>query len=108
MSMSIGLYNDRRNRSLSFRASGPEPPTVPLVVRLYRNAQSCIASFSGSLTDSTQVTIDGLAGLFAGEESVILDLSRADVADDVGAAALEGLVQSVRARGVDLQMILPT
>jgi hypothetical protein len=80
--MSIGLYDG--HRSLSSRASVPEPPTASLVVHLHRNTQSCLASFSGSLTDSIQVTIDGLADLFAGEESVILDLSRADVADNVG------------------------
>jgi anti-anti-sigma regulatory factor len=104
--MSIGLYDEQA--SLLSRASVPEPPTASLVVHFHRNAQSCVASFSGSLTDSTQVTIDGLADLFAGEESVILDLSRADVADNVGAAALEALVQSVRARGVRLKMIQPT
>jgi hypothetical protein len=35
-------------------------------------------------------------------------LSRAEVADNVGAAALEALVQSVRARGVGVKMIQPT
>jgi STAS domain-containing protein len=105
--MSIGLY-ERDHKSLSSRDSEPEPPTASLVVHLRRNAHSCIASFYGSLTNSTQVTIDGLAGLFAGEESVILDLSRVDVVDEVGEAALQALVQSVRERGVDLQIILPT
>jgi hypothetical protein len=105
--MSFALY-ERDDKSLSSPTSEPEPPTASLVVHLRRNAHSCIASFNGSLTNWTQVTIEGLAGLFAGEESVVLDLSRVDVVDEIGETALQALVHSVRERGVDLQMILPT
>jgi len=91
--------------------SAPSPATesliTSLVVSLHRNAESCTAAFSGSLAESTQATIDGIADLIAGEESVILDFSRADVADQGGADAVEVLVRIVRARAAELQITQP-
>jgi len=75
-----------------------------LVVYLHREAYRCIASFSGALTAATRATIDGVADLLAGEQSVLLDFSRVDVIDDGGADALEVLVDSVRAHGGQFQM----
>lgn len=88
-------------------ALASDSPITSLVVSLHRNAESCTATFSGSLAESTQATIDGIADLIAGEESVILDFSRADVADQGGADAVEVLVRTVRVRAAELQVAQP-
>jgi hypothetical protein len=99
---------DRDDRSLAFRASQTEPPIASLVVYLRSAAERCIASFIGSLTDTTRVTFDGVADLIAGERSVVLDFSRVDEVDNGGADAIEVLVRSIRARGAHLEVIRPT
>jgi anti-anti-sigma regulatory factor len=81
-----------------------ETPIAALLVYLHREAHRCIASFSGALTSATRATVDGVADLLAGEQSVVLDLSRVDVIDAGGADALEVLVNSVRAHGGHFQM----
>ena len=77
------------------------------MVRLHRDANNCTPSFSGSLIDITRVTIDGLADLLTGEESVVFDFSRTDVVDNHGADAVEVLIDSVRSRGADLLVVDP-
>ena len=104
--MSTGVQ-DRHDGSRSLQASETAPPIASLVVRLHRDANNCTASFSGSLTATTRLTIDGLADLLAGEESVVLDFSRIDVVDNHGADAVEVLIDSVRARGTHLLMVPP-
>ena len=89
----------RRDEPLTSSSSRIDPPIEALVVYLHREAQRCIASFSGALTAATRGTIDGVADLLAGERSVILDLSRVDFIDAGGADAVEVLVNSVRAHG---------
>jgi hypothetical protein len=91
----------------SFPPIATESLITSLVVSLRRNAEHCTATFSGSLAESTQATIDGIADLIAGEESVILDFSRAEVADQGGADAVEVLVRKVRARVTELQITQP-
>jgi anti-anti-sigma regulatory factor len=76
-----------------------------LVVRLHRDARNCTASFRGSVTETTRTTINGLADLLAGEESVVLDLRRIEVIDRHGADALEALIDSVRALGASVVII---
>jgi anti-anti-sigma regulatory factor len=95
----------RPHEPLSSVVGESEPPTPSLVVYLHREAQRCIASFSGALTSATRATIDGVADLIAGERSVVLDFSRVDVVDAGGADAVEVLVDSVRALGGHLQTI---
>jgi anti-anti-sigma regulatory factor len=85
-------------------ASHFDAPIESLVVYLHREAQRCIASFSGALTAATRGTIDGVADLLAGEQSVILDFSRVDFIDAGGADAVEVLVNSVRAHGGRFRM----
>ena len=75
-----------------------------LVVHLHHEGPRCIASFSGTMTTATRGTIDGVADLIAGEETVVIDLSRADVIDHGGADAMELLVHSVRVRGGHIQI----
>jgi hypothetical protein len=98
---------DRDNKSPSFSTFAPEPPGAPLVVHMHRDAQSCIASFSGSLSDTTRVTIDGVADLIAGERTVVLDFSRVDEVEKGGAEAVEAMIQSMRARGTEVRMANP-
>jgi anti-anti-sigma regulatory factor len=95
----------RPHERLSSAVTESEPPIASLVVYLHREAQRCIASFSGALTAGTRATIDGVADLIAGERSVLLDFSRVDVIDAGGADAVEVLVDSVRALGGHLQTI---
>jgi anti-anti-sigma regulatory factor len=102
-----GGMHDRYGATLSRRATAAEPSIASLVVRLHHQGHSCIASFSGALTATTRATIDGVANLVNGETAVVLDFSRVDVVDDVGAHAVETLVQSVRARGGKLQISEP-
>jgi anti-anti-sigma regulatory factor len=97
----------RGGRSVSSLARKAQPAIASLVVHLHRDAQRCIASFSGSLAATTGVTIDGIADLISGEGSVLLDFSRADVVDQGGADALEALVLSIRAQGASLQIVQP-
>jgi anti-anti-sigma regulatory factor len=104
--MSVGVQNGIQG-SASIPSSETAPPIASLVVHLHRDAQQCTASFGGSLTDTTRVTIDGLADLLTGEESVVLDLSRIDEVDKHGADALEALVETVRALGAHLQIVHP-
>jgi MFS superfamily sulfate permease-like transporter len=95
----------RRDESLTSLASPIDPPIESLVVYLHREAQRCIALFSGALTAATRGTIDGVADLLAGERSVILDLSRIDFIDAGGADAVEVLVNSVRAHGAHFRIV---
>jgi anti-anti-sigma regulatory factor len=97
----------RGGRSGSPLAGRTQPAIASLVVHLHRDVQACIASFSGSLSGTTGVTIDGIADLISGEESVLLDFSRADVVDQGGAEALEALLLSIRQRGARLQVVQP-
>lgn len=85
-----------------------EWPIASLVVHLRRDAESCIASFSGSLTETTRATIDAIAELIGGEQRVLLDFSRVDEVDRGGADAVEVLVHSVRAHGAHLRIAYPT
>lgn len=98
---------DRRARSLSYQASETEPLRGSLLVYLHHQEQICIASFRGALSTATRTTVDGIADLIAGEGSVVLDFSRADVVDDGGADAVEALVHSIRTQGAHLQMAAP-
>jgi hypothetical protein len=93
--------------SLSHRAPGPEQPITSLLVLLRRDAHSCVASFNGSLTDTTRVTIQALAELMTGEKSVVLDFSRVDRIDRGGAEAVGVLVHSIQVGGANLRMIQP-
>jgi anti-anti-sigma regulatory factor len=102
--MSVGVHN-RNQQSASNPPSETALPTGSLVVRLRRDAKQCIASFSGSLTDTTRTTMDGLADLLAGEESVVLDLSRIDAVDIHGEEALEALIDTIRALGAHLLIL---
>src|ERR1700677_608068 len=86
-------------------ASHFDPPIESLGVYLHPEAQRCIASFSGALTAAPRGTIDGVADLLAGEQSVILDFSRVDFIDAGGADAVEVLVNSVRAHGGRFRMV---
>jgi anti-anti-sigma regulatory factor len=94
----------RRDEPFTSSDAQIDAPIGSLVVYLHREAQRCIASFSGALTAATRGTIDGVADLLAGEQSVILDLSRVDFMDAGGADAVEVLVNSVRARGGHFRM----
>jgi anti-anti-sigma regulatory factor len=94
----------RRDEPLTSSASQIDPPIESLVVYLHREAQRCIASFTGVLTAATRGTIDGVADLLAGEQSVVLDFSRVDFIDAGGADAVEVLVNSVRAHGGHFRM----
>jgi anti-anti-sigma regulatory factor len=102
--MSTGVQ-DRHDGSPSLQPSETARPIASLVVRLHRDVNSCTASFSGALTATTRITIDGLAELLAGEESVVLDFSRIDVVDKHGTDAVKVLIDSVRARGTHLLMV---
>ncbi len=99
------MVSGRPHQPLSSAVTESEPPVASLVVYLHREAQRCIASFSGALTAGTRATIDGVADLIAGERSVLLDFSRVDVVDAGGADAVEVLVDSVRALGGHLQTV---
>jgi anti-anti-sigma regulatory factor len=102
--MSVDVQNgDQASASVS--SSEVAPPVATLVVRLHRDATRCTASFSGSLTDATRITIDGLADLLAGEESVVFDLSRIDAVDKLGTDALEALIRAVRAFGSQVLIV---
>ena len=94
----------RRDEPMTPSASQIDPPIESLVVYLHREAQRCIASFTGALTAATRGTIDGVADLLAGEQSVVLDFSRVDFIDAGGADAVEVLVNSVRAHGGHFRM----
>lgn len=96
--------HDPRDASAFSQTSETEPPIASLVVHLRREAHRCIASFSGALTAATRTTIDGVADLIAGEESVVFDFSRIDVVDAGGADAVEVLVSSVRDHGGRFQL----
>ena len=102
--MSVGVHN-RNQRSPSIPQSETALKIASLVVRLHRDADQCTASFSGSLTDTTRMTLDGLADLLTGEQSVVLDLSRIDAVDNYGADSLEGLIDTLRALGSHLQIV---
>jgi hypothetical protein len=104
--MSIDVDN-RNAGSASIRASESATPAASLVVHLHRDANNCTASFTGSLTETTRITIDGLADLLAGEGSVVLDLCGIDAVDKHGADALEVLIDTVRALGAHL-LIVPS
>jgi len=97
-------FQDRRDETESSTASEMEQPIASLVVYLHREAHRCIASFSGALTAATRATIDGVADLLTGEQSVVLDFSRVDLMDAGGADAVEVLVNAVRSRGGHFQM----
>lgn len=94
----------RWDEPVTSSAAKTGPPIESLVVYLHREAQRCIASFSGALTAATRGTIDGVADLLTGEQSVILDLSRVDFIDAGGADAVEVLVNAVRAHGGHFRM----
>jgi anti-anti-sigma regulatory factor len=97
-----GSVHERQDRLPSSPTLETEPQPGSLVVYLHLEERSCIASFSGALTSKTRATIDGVADLIAGEESVVLDLSRLDVVDRGGADAFDLLVRSVQERGAEL------
>jgi anti-anti-sigma regulatory factor len=105
--MSVGVQNGIQG-SASIPISETALPIASLVVHLHRDAQHCTASFSGSLTETTRITIDGLADLLTGEESVVLDLSRIDEVDKHGADALDALIDTVRAFGSHLLIVSVT
>ena len=65
-------------------------------------------AFIGALTVTTQATIEGVAGLLAGEQSVVLDFSRVDAVDEGGANAIELVLCSVRMHGGQLQLFDPS
>jgi hypothetical protein len=92
---------------LDHRSSDRESSIPALVVYLYRNADSCIASFNGALTATTRSSIEGVADLIIGETCVTLDFSEVDVVDHDGAAAARQLAQSVRLRGSKLKVVEP-
>jgi anti-anti-sigma regulatory factor len=96
--------DDQRDGSPSPPASETQLSCDSLVVHLHRESHGCIASFSGELTATTRMTIEGVAGLIAGEPSVVLDFSRVTLVDEDGADAIEMLVTSVRACGSHLQV----
>ena len=98
---------DRHDESPPPRALETAPPIASLVVRLHHDANRSTASFGGSLTETTRLTIDGLADLLAGEASVVLEFSRIDVVDEHGADAVEALIRSLRVRGADLLIVDP-
>jgi ABC-type transporter Mla MlaB component len=102
--MSVGVHN-RKQGSASIPTSDAVPPIASLVVRLHHDGRQCTASFNGSLTGTTRTTIDGLADLLTGEESVVLDLSRIVAVDKHGAEALEALIERVRTLGAHLQIV---
>jgi hypothetical protein len=102
--MSVGVHK-RNQGSASIPPSEAAQPIASLVVRLHRDAKQCTASFSGSLTNSTRTTIDGLADLLTGEASVVLDLSRIDAVDIHGEEALEALIDTIRALGAHLLIL---
>jgi hypothetical protein len=101
--MTLAIHN-RKERSLSRQRSESEQGIASLVVRLYRDERSCIAYFSGALTEKTRATIDGIADLIVGEVSLVFDFSRIDVVDRGGADAVDVLIRSVRLRGAHLKM----
>ena len=102
--MSVGVHEGNQG-SASIPNSETALTIASLVVRLHRDANQCTASFSGSLTDTTRITLDGLAELLTGEQSVVLDLSRIDAVDNHGADALEALIDTLRAVGSHLQIV---
>ena len=92
---------------LDHRSSDRGSSIPALVVYLYRDADSCIASFNGALTATTRSSIEGVADLIIGETCVTLDFSEVDVVDHDGAAAARQLAQSVRLRGSKLKVVEP-
>jgi anti-anti-sigma regulatory factor len=92
---------------LDHRSSDRESSIPALVVYLYRDADSCIASFNGALTATTRSSIEGVADLITGETRVTLDFSEVDVVDHGGAAAARQLARSVRLRGSKLKVVEP-
>jgi anti-anti-sigma regulatory factor len=92
----------------SSELSEPKQSATTLLVQLQHDVSSCIAFFSGSITDATRTTIDGVADLLAGEQSVVLDFSRVEEIDSSGADAVATLARSVQARGAHLQIAQPT
>jgi hypothetical protein len=99
-----GAVHERHDKTKVSLDSETDPPSSALVVCLRHEDRTCIASFSGAITDKTRATIDGVTDLIAGEESVVLDFSRVDVIGKGGADAVDVLVRSVRARGAHLRM----
>jgi anti-anti-sigma regulatory factor len=99
-----GAMHDRYGETPSRRATARDPATASLLVYLHHQGHRCVASFSGALTAATRSTVDGIANLIAGEESIVLDLSRVAVVDEDGTDALETLVESVLAHGAQLQI----
>ena len=97
--------HDRLNGVPCPRSAETKPQSAAsLLVYIRHDAGHCIVSFIGSLTSTTRATIDGVADLISGEESVVLDLSRVEVVDEWGANAVGVLVNMVRARGGRFQM----
>jgi len=86
---------------------GSRQSVTSLLVHLRHDVSRCVASFSGSITDATRITIDGVANLIAGEQFVILDFSLVDEVDSSGAEAVAVLVRSVQARGAQLRIAHP-
>jgi anti-anti-sigma regulatory factor len=87
--------------------SRPKGTVTSLLVYLRQDVHGCIASFIGSITATTRVTIDGVADLIIGEQSVALDFSGIDAIDTSGAEAVAVLVRSVQDRGAHLRITQP-
>lgn len=87
--------------------SRPKESVTSLLVYLRHDVHSCTASFIGSITGTTRVTIDGVADLIAGERSVTLDFSGVDAIDTSGAEAVAVLVRSVQDSGAYLRITQP-
>lgn len=100
-------HERRHDRQKTSQLLEPNPSVTSLLVHLRRDVHSCVASFSGSITGETRVTIDGIANLVAGEQSVVLDFSRVDEIDSNGAEAVAVLLRSMRAGGTDLRIAHP-
>jgi hypothetical protein len=82
--------------SMSSPASKADPlPNGSVVVYLRPNTQNGIATFAGALINAARMTLD-IAGSIAGEESVILDLSRVDLQHEGGVDALQALIHWMR------------
>lgn len=107
MSPAVSNAVDRQRRTPARRASEMELPTPSLVVYLHRQANSCIASFSGALSIATQNTINGIAELIVGEISVLLDFSQVDMVDVNGVDATTMLTSISSVAWSHLQIIEP-
>jgi anti-anti-sigma regulatory factor len=102
-----GAVHERKDISPYSSTTEIEPSLGSLVVHLRLKEQTCIVSFSGAITDKTRVTLDGVAELIAGEDSVVLDFSRIDVVNRAGMDAVDILVHSVLSHGAHLRMTQP-